>query len=100
MSLRFPDSDVIPAEHLGTDRQKEIVGNIQQVLKSNDVKCSMVTTETFYHEVFAAGPAAESPEIREYSAFRVRNTVDAEIETALAEVSDITRLRLETLVKA
>ena len=31
---------------------------------------------------------------------RVRNTVDAEIETALAEISDITRLRLETLVKA
>jgi OHCU decarboxylase len=31
---------------------------------------------------------------------RVRNTVDAEMETALAEVSDITRLRLETLVKA
>jgi xylose isomerase len=70
------DSDVIPAEHLGTDRQKEIVGQIQQTLKSNDVKCSMVTTETFYHEVFAAGPAAESPEIREYSTFRVRNTVD------------------------
>jgi xylose isomerase len=70
------DSDVIPAEHLGTDRQKEIIGNIQKTLQSNDVKCSMVTTETFYHEVFAAGPAAESPEIREYSAFRVRNTVD------------------------
>src|SRR5436190_5777387 len=70
------DSDVVPSEHLGTDRQKEIIGNIQQTLKSNDVKCSMVTTETFYHEVFAAGPAAESPEIREYSAFRVRNTVD------------------------
>lgn len=70
------DSDVIPAEHLGTDRQNEIIGNIQKTLQSNDVKCSMVTTETFYHEVFAAGPAAESPEIREYSAFRVRNTVD------------------------
>lgn len=36
----------------------------------------MVTTETFYHEVFAAGPAAESPEVREYSAFRLKNTVD------------------------
>ena len=70
------DSDVIPAEHLGTDRQHEIVANIQKTLKSNDVKCSMVTTETFYHEVFAAGPAAESPEIREYSAFRCRNTID------------------------
>ena len=70
------DSDVIPSEQLGTDRQQEIVGRIQQTLKSNDVKCSMVTTETFYHEVFAAGPAAEAPEIREYSAFRVRNTVD------------------------
>ncbi len=70
------DSDVIPAEHLGTDRQGEIIASIQKTLTSNDVKCSMVTTETFYHEVFAAGPAAESPEIREYSAFRVRNTVD------------------------
>ena len=31
---------------------------------------------------------------------RLRNTVDAEIEAALAEVSDITRLRLGTLVTA
>jgi xylose isomerase len=36
----------------------------------------MVTTNTFYHEVFASGPAAEAPEVREYAAFRVRNTVD------------------------
>ena len=36
----------------------------------------MVTTETFFHEVFAAGPAAEAPEVREYTKFRVRNTVD------------------------
>jgi xylose isomerase len=36
----------------------------------------MVTTETFYHAVFAAGPAPEAPEVREYAAFRVRNTVD------------------------
>ena len=59
------DSDVIPPEHLGTPRQHEIIGQIQQTLKANNVQCSMVTTETFYHEVFAAGPAAESPEIRE-----------------------------------
>ena len=31
---------------------------------------------------------------------RLHNSVDAEIETALAEVSDITRFRLETLVMA
>src|SRR5688572_18235941 len=49
------DSDVIPSEHLGSDRQKEIIGNIQKTLKSNDVKCSMVTTETFYHEVLQQG---------------------------------------------
>ena len=35
----------------------------------------MVTTETFFHAVWAAGPAAEAPEVREY-AFRVCNTVD------------------------
>ena len=70
------DSDVIPTEHLGSPRQQEIVGQIQAALKKHGVTCSMVTTETFYHEVFAAGPAAESPEIREYSKFRVRNTVD------------------------
>jgi xylose isomerase len=70
------DSDVIPSDQLGTDRQKEIVGRIQQTLKDHGVQCSMVTTETFFHEVFAAGPAAESPEIREYTKFRVTNTVD------------------------
>jgi len=36
----------------------------------------MVTTETFHHAVFAAGPAAESPEIRKYAAWRVCNTVE------------------------
>ena len=42
----------------------------------NGLKCSMVTAETFHHAVWAAGPAAESPEVREYAKFRVRNTVD------------------------
>ena len=36
----------------------------------------MVTTETFFHAVWAASPAAESPQVREYAAFRVKNTVD------------------------
>ena len=36
----------------------------------------MVTTETFHHAVWAASPAAEAPEVREYASFRVRNTVD------------------------
>jgi len=70
------DSDVIPTEHLGSGRQEEIVARIQKTLNEHSVKCSMVTTETFYHEVFAAGPAAEAPEVREYTAFRVKNTVD------------------------
>jgi xylose isomerase len=70
------DSDVIPSAQLGKDSQAEIVSKIQKTLKDNNVKCSMVTTETFFHEVFAAGPAAEAPEVREYTKFRVRNTVD------------------------
>src|SRR5437773_3119076 len=70
------DSDVIPTDQLGTDRQNEIVAQIGKTLETHGVKCSMVTTETFFHEVFAAGPAPESPEVREYAAFRVRNTVD------------------------
>lgn len=70
------DTDVIPTEQLGKDGQQQIVARIQKSLAEHGLKCSMVTTETFFHEVFAAGPAAESPEIRQYAAFRVRNTVD------------------------
>lgn len=69
------DTDVIPTSALGTDRQWEIVAEIAAALRKHGVACSMVTTETFHHAVFAASPAAESPEIREYAAFRVRNTV-------------------------
>ncbi len=69
------DTDVIPSDAIGTDRQWEIVGRIKDTLARHGVACSMVTTETFHHAVFAASPAAESPEIREYAAFRVRNTV-------------------------
>ena len=70
------DTDVIPTDQLGKDSQSEILARIQQCLANQGLRCSMVTTETFYHEVFAASPAAESPEIRAYAAFRVKNTVD------------------------
>ncbi len=66
------DSDVIPTEGIGKQQQADIVGGIKAALQKNDVKCSMVTTETFHHAVWAAGPAAESPEVREYAKFRVR----------------------------
>jgi xylose isomerase len=70
------DSDVVPTAALGTGDQDEIVARIRRTLEENGVKCSMVTTETFYNAVFAAGPAPEAPEVREYTAFRVRNSVD------------------------
>jgi xylose isomerase len=70
------DTDVIPTEALGTGRQAEIVSAIGKSLAENGVQCSMVTTETFYHAVWAASPAAEAPGVREYAKFRVRNTVD------------------------
>jgi hypothetical protein len=61
------DTDVIPTEQLGKDGQKEIVSRIQKSLAEHGLKCSMVTTETFHHAVFAASPAAEAPEVREYA---------------------------------
>jgi xylose isomerase len=70
------DTDVIPTEALGRDQQADIVGRIGKALANNGVRCSMVTTETFYHAVWAGSPAAESPEVREYAKFRVKNTVD------------------------
>jgi xylose isomerase len=70
------DTDVIPTAALGTEQQWSIVEHIQKSLRTNGLECSMVTTETFYHAVWAASPAAESPQVREYAAFRVSNTVD------------------------
>jgi xylose isomerase len=69
------DTDVIPTEALGTARQAEIIAHIQTALRENGVECSMVTTETFFHAVWAAGPAAEAPETRAYAAWRLANTV-------------------------
>jgi xylose isomerase len=70
------DTDVIPTAALGTEEQWAIVERIQKSLNTHGLECSMVTTETFYHAVWAASPAAESPQVREYAAFRVTNTVD------------------------
>ncbi|MDQ6675761.1 MAG: TIM barrel protein [Acidobacteriota bacterium] len=70
------DTDVIPTSALGRDEQHKIVEAIKQALAGNGLRCSMVTTETFHHAVWAASPAAESPSVREYAAFRVKNTVD------------------------
>jgi xylose isomerase len=69
------DTDVIPTEALGKDEQSATMARIQSSLKQNGLACSMVTTETFYHAVWAASPAAEAPEVRDYAAFRVENTV-------------------------
>lgn len=69
------DTDVIPTNVLGSDAQWETVARIRKALGESGVECSMVTTETFHHAVFAASPAAEAPEVREYAAGRLCNTV-------------------------
>lgn len=69
------DTDVIPTNIVGKDEQWAVVERINKALSENNVKCSMVTTETFHHAVFAASPAAEAPEIREYAKRRLKNTV-------------------------
>ena len=69
------DTDVIPTEALFTPKQEEIVGRIKASLAKYGLKCSMVTTETFHHAVWAASAAAESADVREYAARRVANTV-------------------------
>ncbi|MBV9038360.1 MAG: hypothetical protein JO182_27980 [Acidobacteriaceae bacterium] len=69
------DTDVIPTNDLFTPRQEEIVNRIKSSLQKNGLKCSMVTTETFHHPVWAGGPAAESPDVREYAKRRLANTV-------------------------
>src|SRR5262245_62092232 len=70
------DTDVIPTQALGKDEQWKTVEQIKRALADNGLQCSMVTTETFYHAVWAASPAAEAPEVRDYAGFRVKNTVD------------------------
>jgi xylose isomerase len=70
------DSDVIPTEKLLSEAQWEIVERIQKALDENGVRCSMVTCETFHHAVWAASAAAEAPEVRQYAARRLRNTVE------------------------
>ena len=70
------DTDVIPTETLLTERQWEIVADLERSLKEHGLRCSMVTTETFYHPVWAASAAAEAPEVRAYAAQRLANTVE------------------------
>lgn len=69
------DTDVIPTAAIGKQEQWDIVERIKKALFINGVKCSMVTTETFHHAVFASSPASESPSIRAYAKGRLENTV-------------------------
>ncbi|HEX4166559.1 MAG TPA: TIM barrel protein [Bryobacteraceae bacterium] len=69
------DTDVIRTEDLFTPKQDETVARIKSTLAKHGLKCSMVTTETFHHAVWAAGPAAESPDVRAYASRRLANTV-------------------------
>ena len=69
------DTDVIPTAVLGRDEQSKVIDRIKSTLRANGVECSMVTTETFFHAVWAASPAAEAPEVRQYAAWRLGNTV-------------------------
>lgn len=70
------DTDVIPYSAILKDQQWEIVDRIKRSLDENGLKCSMVTTETFHHAVFAAGPAAEASAVRAYASKRLENTVE------------------------
>ncbi len=70
------DTDVIDTDTLLTAGQWEVVERINKALDDNGVRCSMVTTETFFHPVWAASAAAEAPEVREYAARRLSNTVE------------------------
>ncbi len=65
----------MPVQALGNEQQVEIVERIKKALASNGMKCSTVTTETFFNAAFAAGPAAEAPKVRRYSAWRFENTI-------------------------
>jgi len=69
------DTDVIPTDKLLTNEQWDIVGRIKKALSDNGLKCSMVTTETFHHPVWAASSAAEAPAVRKYASERLKNTV-------------------------
>lgn len=69
------DTDIIRTEDLMTDRQAEILSGLKKSLAENGLRCSMVTGETFFHAVWSAGPAAESPEVRAYAAERLKNVV-------------------------
>lgn len=69
------DTDVIPTSDLMTNRQAGIVAGLKKSLAENGLRCSMVTCETFFHAVWSAGPAAESPEVRAYTAERLKNVV-------------------------
>jgi xylose isomerase len=70
------DTDIMATDMLGGAQQAEVLGRVKAALRKYGVQCSMVTAETFHHAVWAAGPAAESPNVREYAKFRVRNNVD------------------------
>jgi len=70
------DTDVIPTGLLGKCEQGRIIERIKKALDDSGLLCSMVTAETFHHAVWAASPAAESPNVRQYASWRVQNTVE------------------------
>lgn len=70
------DTDIIPTGQLMTTAQDEILEGITTSLKHHEVKCSMVTGETFFHPVWAGSPAGEQPEVRAYATRRLENVVE------------------------
>ncbi len=70
------DTDIIPTEHLMTERQEEVLEGIGTALRQHGVKCSMVTGETFFHPIWAGSPAGEQPEVRAYAGRRLENVVE------------------------
>ena len=50
------DTDVIPVAAIGKEEQSCIVERIKRALENDGLRCSMVTTDTFHHAVWAAEP--------------------------------------------
>ena len=55
------DTDVIPVAAIGKEEQSCIVERIKRALENDGLRCSMVTTDTFHHAVWAASPARNRP---------------------------------------
>lgn len=78
--FNYHDDDLFPFDAT-LQQRRQIVKQVQKIMKDYDIVCSMATTNLFYHRVFKDGAfTSHDPKVRAFALQKVMRNLDFAVE--------------------